>query len=156
MLGLPRTWYWMKRSCKKKNKRLNNFIFNLFLIRIYSITAPLPRLMQVTGFSSWSGRFWWKTKCIRETFEHQQGGIWFNFFWRTTPSNWTALFNNMLEIHHYNLIHKKDENDNLPLKIARQKSWWLSADGPAPPQGTMSGHEKVHGHPNRGIPNTDR
>lgn len=59
----------------------------------------------------------------------------------------------MLEIHNYNLVHKKDENDHLPPKIGHRKSWWLSAGGLVLPPGTMSGHGKVRGHPRRGIPN---
>lgn len=99
--------------------------------------------MQVTGFSSWSGRFWCKSKRIHKRFEHQQDGI------ISIPSTWTTLFTNTLKTQHYNLVHKKDEHDNLPLKTGHQRSWWLSADGLVPPQETMSRREKVRGHPKR-------
>lgn len=139
------------RGAADRKNRFNTFIFNLFLSRINTVMALLPRLMQATGFSSWSGRFWCKTKHMHKIFEHQQDGIW-----KTIPSKWTTLFTNMLKIQHRNLVHKKDENENLPLKTGHQKSWWLSADGLAPPPEMMSGHGKVHAHPKRGIPNADR
>lgn len=93
--------------------------------------------MQVTGFSSWSGRLWYETNADTWNIWTEYPNIWLQGFekkkinkvkfglnWsKNFSADWATLLTNMEETHPCSFRHKEEEGyDDLPQETVCQKS----------------------------------